>query len=90
MIPAMKKNLGELRKEIDKIDATIIKALAKRQRIAHCIGQYKAKSSLKITNKKRELALMRRYKKLSEQYQLRTTYIISLFKKIIFESKRVQ
>jgi len=82
--------LSELRMEIDKIDANIIKQLAKRQRIAEKVGRYKRRHGTKIVDAKRETQMSRARYALSLHYQLNIPYVERIFKIIITYSRRLQ
>lgn len=82
--------LEELRKEIEKIDETIINELAKRKNLVVKIGGIKEKEGKEILDQERENQLMKRYSELSKQYGLQNEFIENLFKLIMTYSKEVQ
>jgi chorismate mutase len=84
------KTLNELRDDIEKIDAQIIKKLAQREKKVQQIGLLKKASGSKIKDATREKKLMRLYEKLSEQYGLSEVWVKRIFRLVILHSRRVQ
>jgi len=82
--------IKRLRLQIDKIDETIIKNLAKRDKMVIRIGKLKNKSAKKILDTDREHYLMHLYEKLSEEFALKPSYVKRLFKIIITHSRKLQ
>lgn len=82
-----KISIESLRDEIDEIDSDISELLIERFQLAKEIAAYKRQNCLKIEDKKRERIM------LSEIYQsnnLFTFELASIFKAIIYNSKRIQ
>lgn len=84
------KTIKQLRDDIDKIDADIIKKLSQRKIISEKIGKQKVKLNKKITDNKREEKIFLRYEKLSAKYNLQATFVKKLFKLIIVNSRQLQ
>lgn len=82
--------LDELRNQIDKIDADIIKMITLRQSVVRKIGEYKTKAGKAIFDPIREQELMHYYENLCIQYQLPIDFIKKLFALIIDNSRKVQ
>ncbi len=80
--------LHELRKKIDLIDVDIVKLLLLRFRLAKSIGKYKKSMKVKITDKKRELQIIKNIKIAKDNKNQK--FIAGLFKKIIKHSKNLQ
>lgn len=79
-------SLKKYRKEIDKIDRTIIQLLEKRFSIVEKIGEFKRKFKLKIRDKKREKEMLEKRKKLIRKLNLSSDFIEKFFRLIIRES----
>ena len=82
--------MKELREQIDKIDALIIKKVAQRIGIAKKIGKIKSQSNKKVFDKKRENYLEKLYRTLSKKHKLDEKFIKAIFKSIIIYSRSVQ
>ena len=88
-----KNQLLIYRKEIDKIDDTILDALFKRFSIGYQIGQLKKKAHLPIEDKKRESKILNRIiKKISDKnksskFQIPVEHINIIYR-IILEKVR--
>lgn len=74
-------DLQKFRKEINKIDKILASLLRKRIFYVKKIGQLKCAKKLKLTDKKREKAILTK---------LKTDYEKDIFKKIIEKSKKIQ
>jgi chorismate mutase len=83
-------NMKTLRKRIDKLDNKIIKILAKRMDVVTKIKEYKEKHNLPILDKKREVEMREFRQKLAKKYNLKSSFLESLFQKILLESKKKQ
>lgn len=86
----MMKNIKTYRKQIENIDQTIIKLLAKRKEISIDIGQCKLQQGKNIIDKNREKKLNHFHKKWATTYKLQPTFIKKLFKLIIINSRKMQ
>lgn len=82
--------LEQLREKIEKIDRTIIKKLAARQKLSVQIGTLKAKMGKPVLDLAREKKLQRFYDKLSLQHQLDANWIQKIFKLIVAHSRKCQ
>ncbi|MCL4339486.1 chorismate mutase [Patescibacteria group bacterium] len=82
--------LNKFRKEINKIDAKILKLLARRFLIANKIKDIKKKEKLPIRDQKREEEIFLEINILSKQLNLNPVFTKEMFKKIIKESRRLQ
>lgn len=81
--------LEEWRKEIDLVDAEIIKLLNQRARIARKIGVLKVKAGLPVVDPEREAEILRNACS-ENQNLIDDAGIISIYRRIIRESKRLQ
>ncbi len=86
----MMVTLEQLRAKIDKLDASIIKQLAARQRLVIRIGKLKATSGKAVLNQEREAQLMQRYDRLCEEYDIEPQFIKRLFANIFAHSRKLQ
>jgi chorismate mutase len=75
--------IEKLRKQINQIDKIIANYLLKRAKIVKKIRNYKKKNNLPVTNKKREIEILKKAGKKGK-------YVKEIFKKIISESKKLQ
>lgn len=82
--------IEQLRKEIKKTDASIIKQLAKRQELVKQIGSLKLQQGKEVVDLNQEKKLFEFYEQLSQQYNLQQPFIQHLFKLIIAYSRQVQ
>jgi chorismate mutase len=79
-----------LRKQINKIDKTIIKLIANRYGWVEKIKTIKTVNKIKIRDNKRELWLYDYYSKLCQKYNLEEKHIGKIFSIIISQSKKIQ
>ena len=89
MSPEAKEHLLELRQKIDKVDLELLNALNQRAKIVMEVGKIKQKEQIKVLDKGRETALMKR---LSEHNTgpLDEEMLQDLFQSIINILKRLQ
>lgn len=88
MFVPMSNALQKLRKEIDVIDRQIMSALARRFKVTHKVGIYKAKHNLPPLDKKREEEVFAYKKLLALKYKLDSVLIEKIFKLIISEVRK--
>lgn len=79
-----------LRKHVDRIDAILLHALAERLWLMPHIAKHKYKNKIPITDEKREIQMINKYRKLAKEYNLDPDFIEEFFLSIINESKRIQ
>lgn len=84
----MSNILQELRKEIDAVDREIVSLLARRFKITHKVGMYKAKYRLLPMDKKREEEVLAHKRSLAEKYKLNPVLIEKIFKLIMAETRK--
>jgi len=77
----MKKNLKNLRIEVDKIDKKLKALLLKREKIIKKIGKFKETANLKIEDKGREKRIFK---------NIRNSFVKKIYKAIISASKSLQ
>ncbi|MBI2652679.1 chorismate mutase [Candidatus Woesearchaeota archaeon] len=80
--------LNYYRKKIDSIDKKIIKCLLLRFKLVRQIAIYKKRNKIKITDKERELQVIKNIKKYSDNKNKK--FLINIFKRIINYSKVLQ
>jgi chorismate mutase len=81
------KNLGDFRKEIDRIDLEICKLIAIRFKITRQVGLYKIKNNLQLEDKKREKEIMEKFAKKATTLNIDPTLIQKIFRLIIDKTK---
>ncbi len=82
--------LSKLRKEIDKIDDSITRLLAKRLLVVKKIAKFKLKNNIEAYDSKREKEILQKKSELGKGLGLRKGYIEDIFKKIISESRGLE
>jgi chorismate mutase len=82
--------LKRLRSQIDRVDATIIRMLAKRRQLSRAIGRLKAKVGAAVRDPARERHILRHYRAESRRHRLDPVFIHRLFRDIIRYSRKVQ
>ena len=80
--------LGYYRKRIDLIDKKIVRLLVIRLKLIKKIAGYKKRNKIKITDKKREMQVIKNIKKHSSKSDQK--FVIGIFKNIIDYSKKIQ
>lgn len=78
-------SLDKYRKEIDKIDDSIIELLEQRFNLVVEIGQYKKENNLPVFDAKRESAIKQKFK--TKKYQ---DSLSNIYDTILKESKTIQ
>ncbi|CAN5248704.1 hypothetical protein BH10ACI1_BH10ACI1_11750 [soil metagenome] len=81
--------LENLRKEMDEIDAEIVKMLNRRAKIARNIGIIKVQAGLPIIDLNREEAILYRVCSENAEY-LENDALVRIYTQIINESRRLQ
>ena len=56
----MEKNISEIRDEINKVDAELLKAFEKRMSLANEVAEYKIKNNMPVYDRKREREILNR------------------------------
>lgn len=85
-----KKNLPEVRKQINKLDETLIELLSKRRELSKEVIIAKETSSSPIRDQIREADLLKRLVKLAKKKGLDSHYVTKIFYEIIEDSVRLQ
>ncbi len=88
-VPA-EANLSYLRKEIEILDAQIIKNIALRFELVKRIGRLKNVQNLDIKDSSRELSLSKIHKAASQRMSIDPELILAIFDLIIAESRKIQ
>lgn len=81
-----RNTLDELRKEIDKVDATLLNTFKKRMNISEKIGKYKAENNITILQTRRYDEVMNDRKEKASKYDLGEEFVIKMFEAIHEES----
>lgn len=84
------KTLKTLRKKIDRVDATIIRMLAERRKLAREVGRLKARAKMVVKDPARERAILKHYRAESKRHKLDPLFVHQLFRHIIRYSRKVQ
>ncbi len=81
--------LENLRKDVDEIDAEIVKLLKRRTAVSRKIGVIKAKAGLPIVDLEREVSVIQKlkYKAADEQ---ESKALINIYHTILAESRTIQ
>jgi chorismate mutase len=82
-------NIDDARKEIDAIDASIVKVLDRRAKIVKGIGVTKARAGLPIFDRRRESEVLRGVHKSSDG-SFGSAPMERIFSEILLESRRIQ
>lgn len=86
----MKKDLKSIRDELDRIDRSIIEALAQRQDVVKEVSGLKLENKSNIRDLEREEKLLNRIRDFAAEYGLDKYYAEHLFREIITNSVRYQ
>ncbi|MEX2479112.1 MAG: prephenate dehydratase [Gracilimonas sp.] len=86
----MADDLDSIRKRLDEIDCTILKALAQRQGLVKEVSELKLKNEQGIRDLEREELLLNRIRDLAHEVGLDRYYAEHLFREIITNSVRFQ
>ena len=86
----MQNELKKLRRNIQKVDVSIVKAVSSRLAIARQIGKLKIKLKLPITDAPREIQQIKFFTKLAKAHKVPSALLLKIFEQLITESKRVQ
>jgi chorismate mutase len=84
------QKLDQLRAEIEKMDAEIIKKIAARSSIVKQIGQTKKEAGIAVLDPARETQLLQQYQSLAQKNQLDPIFIQHLFEMIFSYSRNLQ
>jgi chorismate mutase len=84
------ETLKQLRRKIDRVDATIIRMLAVRRKLARTAGRLKARLKMAVKDPGRERAMLKHYRAESRRHGLDPMFVHQLFRHIIRYSRRVQ
>lgn len=86
----MKNDLESIRKRLDDIDRSILKALAERQGLVKEVSSYKLETNTGIRDLEREEKLLNKIRDLAAEVGLDRYYAEHLFREIITNSVRFQ
>ncbi|RNC79492.1 MAG: prephenate dehydratase [Balneola sp.] len=86
----MKEDLESIRKRLDDIDRSILKALAERQGLVKEVSSYKLENNAGIRDMEREEKLLNKIRDLATEVGLDRYYAEHLFREIITNSVRFQ
>lgn len=85
-----KDEIEKKRRQIDRMDITLVGLLARRARLAREIGERKRMLGLSLSDSKREKQVLERIKLKAEAIGLEPDFIGAIAKKIIAYCKREQ
>ena len=85
-----KESLDDIRKIIDQLDNTIVRALSERQKIVRKVISGKLHDSIDIRDPQREEELLEKVREKAPQYGLDPFFLEQLFREIIQHSVRLQ
>jgi chorismate mutase len=88
--PLRESSLAELRTEIERVDATIIAAIAERMQLARAVGRLKAVAGQPVTDPAREAAVVARASVLAREAGLPEDDIRALYWRLLAVSRRAQ
>jgi chorismate mutase len=83
-------SLAELRTDIERVDATIIAAIAARMQLARAVGRLKAVTGQPVTDPAREAAVVARASVLAREAGLPEDDIRALYWRLLAISRRAQ
>jgi monofunctional chorismate mutase len=84
----MSNILKELRKEIDVVDRELVSILARRFKITHKVGVYKAQFDMPSFDKKRESEILEHKKLLAKKYNINPLLVEKIFKLVMAETRK--
>lgn len=82
--------IDNLRKEIDAVDADLVKLLAKRLDLVRQVGEEKKKEGVEVHQKTREIEVLDKVKLLGDTLGLEDEFIADLYSVIFAESRKAQ
>jgi chorismate mutase len=82
--------IDELRKEIDGLDAELVRTLAKRMELALQLGREKKAAGVEIHQKTREMTVLDSAKLMADSLGLSDAFIADIYSLIFAESRRLQ
>src|SRR5690625_884360 len=85
-----KESIEDIRKIIDELDSTIVKALSERQKIVRKVISGKLNDAIDIRDPKREEELLEKVREKAPEYGLDPFFLEQLFREIIHQSVRYQ
>lgn len=83
-------NLEKIRREIDKIDKSIIQLIKKRLALAVLAGNHKINNKLRLTDFKREKEILIKVKDRCRLLKIKDEKVLKIFKLIIQVSRDKQ
>jgi chorismate mutase / prephenate dehydratase len=83
-------SLEDLRRNVDDVDARIIKLLAERMKLSGEIGAEKARNSKPLTDAGREAIVLDHIRKLAKDEGINADAVESIYRRVIAASKNVQ
>ncbi len=82
--------LAALRRELEQLDAELVRLLAKRERLARAIGAEKRAAGIPTLDPAREAAVVRRAAALAREHELDEEDVRAVFWKLIASARRAQ
>ncbi len=84
------EKIKSIRKHVDRVDSILLHALAERLALMPNIAKYKHRNNIPITDERREIEMINKYKELAKKHELDPNFVEEFFLSIINESKRIQ
>jgi chorismate mutase len=86
----LKMMIEDLRKQVDKLDASLIGLVGQRMELSRKIGKEKKQTGQEIHVKTREIAILDKVKLLGDRQGLSDSFVADLYQVILTESRRIQ
>jgi len=84
------KDIWQLREDIDTIDEQLLALLAERFQKSDAVAEYKKKHKKPVLDPSREKELFAALEQKAKEYHLPPAAIISIFKEVLHQSRRLQ
>lgn len=84
------KDLSEIRKELDKLDSSILEILSKRMALIPSVAEYKKQNHLPRYQPEREKEIINSRRKLAEELNINPDLAESIAKSIIEDAHRIE
>lgn len=84
------KDLTEIRKELDKLDSSIIELLSKRMALIPSVAEYKKQNNLPRYQPEREKEIINSRRKLAKELNINPDLAENIAKAIIADAHRIE
>ena len=82
--------LEQIREELNKIDAELVRLVARRQSFMPLVGKYKKENKLPINQPLREKEILEHKKKMADELHVDNRLIEKIFKLLFVNGKSIQ